>query len=98
MTALRHDESMEQVGITDLKAHLSQHLRRVRSGATLTVVSRGTPVAQIIPFSAGRELLTIRPAQTVARLADVPLPPPMPTREDIPDVVDLLLRERQTDR
>lgn len=91
-------ETMEQVGITDLKAHLSQHLRKVRSGATLTVVNRGTPVAQIIPISPGRELLTIRPAQTVGRLADVPLPPPLPTGEDSPDIVDLLLRERQTDR
>jgi prevent-host-death family protein len=89
---------MERVGIADLKAHLSEHLRKVRSGTALTVVDRGNPVAQIIPFSPGPERLTIRPARSAGILADVPLPPPLPAQSDVPDVVDLLLRLRQTDR
>lgn len=91
----QYHEAMERVGIADLKAHLGEHLRKVRSGITPTVVNRGTPVAQIIPFSPGPERLTIRPALHAGILADVPLPPPLP---DVPDVVDLLLRRRQTDR
>jgi len=47
---------MSKVGIADLKAHLSQHLRRVRGGRTITVVDRETPVAQIIPYDAERPL------------------------------------------
>ena len=39
-----------RVGIADLKAHLSRYLRRVRSGRTLTVLDRNTPVAQIVPY------------------------------------------------
>ena len=89
---------MERVRIADLKAHLSEHLRKVRSGTALTVVNRGTPVAQIIPVSPGPERLTIRPALHAGILADVPLPSPLPTQSDVPDVVDLLLRLRQVDR
>ena len=41
---------MKKVRIADLKAHLSEHLRSVRDGRTLTVLDRDTPVAQIVPF------------------------------------------------
>ncbi|MBL8141105.1 MAG: type II toxin-antitoxin system prevent-host-death family antitoxin [Acidobacteria bacterium] len=40
---------METVGIRDLKAHLSRHLRRVRAGARLLVTDRGRDVATISP-------------------------------------------------
>jgi len=40
---------MKQVGIADLKAHLSGHLRTVKKGEVLLVVERGTPVARIVP-------------------------------------------------
>jgi prevent-host-death family protein len=43
---------MSKVGIADLKAHLSEHLRSVRRGRTLTVVDRDTPVARIVPYDA----------------------------------------------
>ena len=38
-----------EVGIRDLKAHLSEHLERVANGAVITVTSRGRRVAQIVP-------------------------------------------------
>ncbi len=41
---------MSKVRIADLKAHLSQHLRKVRGGRTLTVLDRDTPVARIVPY------------------------------------------------
>jgi prevent-host-death family protein len=40
---------METVGIRDLKAHLSRHLRRVRAGTRLLVTDRGRDVATISP-------------------------------------------------
>lgn len=52
---------MSKVGIADLKANLSRHLRRVRGGHTLTVLDRDVPVAQIIPYGF-QEPLEIRRA------------------------------------
>jgi prevent-host-death family protein len=40
---------MNTVGIRELKAHLSWHLKRVRSGARLTVTERGRSIATITP-------------------------------------------------
>ena len=40
---------METVGIRDLKANLSRHLRRVRSGVRLAVTERGRTIATINP-------------------------------------------------
>src|SRR4030042_1439840 len=40
---------MKRVGMADLKAHLSGHIRTVRKGETLLVMDRGTPVARIVP-------------------------------------------------
>jgi prevent-host-death family protein len=98
MTNRAYHWGMKRLGIADLKAHLSEHLKKVRSGTALLVVDRGIPVAHIIPVSPEIERLTIRPAREDGVLADVPLPPPLATQKDLPDVVDLLLHERQTDR
>ena len=40
---------METVGIRDLKAHLSRHLKRVRAGVRLAVTERGRTIATISP-------------------------------------------------
>jgi prevent-host-death family protein len=40
---------MDTVGIRDLKAHLSRHLKRVRSGTRLMVTERGRSIATISP-------------------------------------------------
>jgi len=47
---------MIRVGIAELKARLSEHLRTVRTGRILTVVDRNTPVAQIVPYDQGSNL------------------------------------------
>jgi prevent-host-death family protein len=38
-----------EIGVRDLKAHLSEHLERVANGEVITVTSRGRRVAQIVP-------------------------------------------------
>ena len=43
---------MNTVGIRELKAHLSRHLRRVRSGVRLLVTETGRVVATIDPVGA----------------------------------------------
>jgi prevent-host-death family protein len=40
---------MNTVGIRELKANLSRHLKRVRSGARLVVTERGRAIASIQP-------------------------------------------------
>jgi len=52
---------MKKVGIADLKAHLSGHLRTVKRGETLVVVERGTPVARIVPAADLRGGVVTRP-------------------------------------
>jgi prevent-host-death family protein len=61
---------MREVRIADLKARLSEHLRSVRNGSSLTVLDRETPVARIVPYAA--QPLEIRKAQR--RLRDLRLP------------------------
>ena len=61
---------MSDVGIAELKARLSEHLRTVRNGGTLTVLDRDTPIARIVPYAAPS--LEIRKA--TRRLRDMKLP------------------------
>jgi prevent-host-death family protein len=79
---------MSDVRIADLKARLSEHLRSVRNGGTLTVFDRDTPVARIVPYAA--QPLEIRKAQR--RVRDLKLPP-KPARRT--DSVAVLLEDRR---
>jgi prevent-host-death family protein len=79
---------MSDVRIADLKARLSEHLRSVRNGGTLTVLDRDTPVARIVPFAA--QPLEIRKAQR--RVRDLKLPPKPAKRTDS---VAVLLEDRR---
>jgi prevent-host-death family protein len=79
---------MRKVRIADLKARLSEHLRSVRNGDTVTVLDRDTPVAQIVPYTT--QPLEIRKAKR--RLRDVKLPPKPSKRTDS---VALLLEDRR---
>jgi prevent-host-death family protein len=69
---------MKGVGIADLKARLSEHLKAVRKGRSLTVLDRDTPVARIVPYEA--EALEVRRA--TKRPRDLPLPKPLHTQTD----------------
>ena len=40
------------VGIKELKAHLSAHLARVKAGDTVVITDRGKPVAKLVPAAA----------------------------------------------
>jgi prevent-host-death family protein len=79
---------MSDVRIADLKARLSEHLRSVRNGGTLTVLDRNTPVARIVPFTS--QPLEIRKARR--RVRDLKLPPKPAKRTDS---VAVLLEDRR---
>ena len=74
---------MTNVRIADLKARLSEHLRSVRNGSTITVFDRDTPIARILPYAL--QPLEIRKARR--RLRDLKLPPKPSKRTNSLDVL-----------
>ena len=86
---------MTTVRIAELKSRLSEHLRRVRRGLSITVLDRDTPVARLVPYDAGSPLTVRPPHRNAPRPGEVPLPPPLALQGD---VVALLLEERQRKR
>jgi len=79
---------MSNVRIADLKARLSEHLRAVRRGRTLTVLDRDTPIARIVPYDES-EPLKVRRATRKPRELALPPPPDRPT-----DSLTALLQDR----
>lgn len=80
------------VGIAELKARLSAHLKSVQKGHPITVMDRGRAVAQIVPVAAERKL-SVRKATRAPHSVRIPPPPAYPT-----DSLAALLEERQGDR
>ena len=78
---------MKGVGIADLKVRLSEYLRLVRKGRTLTVLDRDTPIAQIVPYQS--EALEVRRATRRPRDIELPAPPSAQT-----DSLAILLGDR----
>jgi antitoxin (DNA-binding transcriptional repressor) of toxin-antitoxin stability system len=96
MTRVDYRMTMNGVRIADLKSRLSEHLRKVRGGSSLTILDRDTPIARIVPWKAGNGSLKVRaPLPGAPKLQHVPLPPPILLRGDI---VKLLMEDRQGDR
>ena len=87
---------MSEVRIAELKSRLSEYLRAVRRGRSVTVLDRETPIARLVPYeAAGASLGIRRPLPDAPPPHRVTLPPPLRLRRD---VVALLLEERQTER
>lgn len=78
---------MKGVGIAELKARLSEHLKAVRKGRTITVLDRNVPVARIVPF--GPEPVDVRRATRRPSDLALPEPPASPT-----DSLAILLDDR----
>lgn len=96
MTTSSYLVDMDEVRIADLKSRLTEHLRTVKSGRTLTVFDRDTPIARIVPYEEEGARLEVRvPRPGAPSPRDVPLPPSLQVETD---VVDLLLEERQAER
>jgi prevent-host-death family protein len=95
LTTSGHHLVMKAVRVTELKSHLSHHLREVRAGESLTVYDRTTPVARLVPVDRGDDLWLTRPLTKAPPVGLVKLPRARPI--DI-DVVDMLLRDRQSRR
>ncbi len=96
VTSGDYDVTMIAVGIAELKSRLSEHLRNVRAGRSLTVLDRDTPIARIVPWEDSDVPLKVRPPRSGAPgLQKVALPPRLKLRTDIDR---LLAQERQHER
>jgi prevent-host-death family protein len=90
-----HDVVMKAVKIAALKSQLSQHLRAVRAGQTVTVFDRTTPVARLVPIDSLDDIAVTVPVAGSLPVGRIPLP--APSRTTI-DVVKLLLEDRRRRR
>lgn len=67
------------VGVRELRDHLSSHLAEVRAGRTVTVTDHGKPIARIVPVQRPtrlerlREEGRIQPARTRKQAAPEPV-------------------------
>jgi prevent-host-death family protein len=66
---------MDEIGVRELKQHLSEHLERVARGASVVVTDRGRPKAMIVPIGDAADRLRdgieegwIRPPQRTGGL------------------------------
>lgn len=87
---------MIETGIAGLKARLSEYLREVRAGKTVTVFDRDTPVAQITPVSGHPGSITVRHPRRGAPSLQQIKPPGI--RRITADIDALLEEERQGER
>jgi prevent-host-death family protein len=96
---------MKRSSVSELKAHLSAHLGRVKRGEEILVTERGRPIARLAP-AAGAEGLSERMKRLVA--AGVVRPPvralspellrPSPVKDPKGLVLAALLEERRSSR
>ncbi|MGA2902277.1 MAG: type II toxin-antitoxin system prevent-host-death family antitoxin [Candidatus Korobacteraceae bacterium] len=100
---------MKTVTPTELRKHLSRHLRFVRSGEEVVIVSRGVPVARILPIpesisdqerrlvAAGALKLPVKPVKNRKKFWDdfFAMPGPNLSREE---ALRAILEEREESR
>lgn len=86
---------MTRIGIAELKAKLSEHLRIVRRGGEVTVYDRSEPIARLVPYATAGPLTVREPMQSYRTLGEIELPPPVALSVD---AVELLLEDRRKDQ
>lgn len=70
---------MVDVGIRELRAHLSRYLEAVKAGEQIVVTEHGKPVARLVPMNGERKIDKLIRAGIVtpARRPKDPLPEPL---------------------
>lgn len=86
------------VGIAELKAHLSEYVRAAQKGGEIIIKDRQTPVAKLVPIEQPQMIGEIRRAtrslaEVQRMLNTAPLDKPMP-----PETFQRILDEERADR
>ena len=92
---------MVEVSIRDLKSHLSEHLRRVGRGDSITITRRGKPVGMIVPSGppddgATRKMRELRARGVIQWSGEKPLIPAERVKliGDGPTMSEMVLEDR----
>lgn len=96
---------MPTAAVSDLKARLSEYLKRVKGGAEILITDRGKPVARLVPVSRAkitRESLAQMEKEGLVKIGSGKLPKgfwsmPMP-HDPGESVLGALLEERKAGR
>jgi len=97
---------MKSAKVSELKAHLSRYLARVKRGEEVVVTARGEPIAKLVPMppaeDAEMERLRRMEREGLVRIGTGQIPPdfwdwPRP-RDPRGAVLKALLEERETGR
>jgi prevent-host-death family protein len=80
---------MPEVGIRELRDHLSKYLEAVQAGNDIVVTDRGRPIARVVPMNGERTLdRLIREGRvTPAKTRKRTLPAPIKTKGTVSDLV-----------
>ncbi|WP_420467627.1 type II toxin-antitoxin system Phd/YefM family antitoxin [Panacagrimonas sp.] len=86
------------ISVSELKARLAQHLRRVEQGETVAVTRRGRVIARFVPPESAVERLRRQP-WIVAATGSGPLGlnPPVVLDHGLPPMSDTVSRDRDRD-
>jgi prevent-host-death family protein len=78
-----------EVGIRELRNHLSRYLERVRDGHEVVVTDRGRAIARVVPVGGERVLdrLIAEGVVTPGRQPKRPAARPIKTKETVSDLV-----------
>ena len=78
-----------EVGVRELRNHLSRYLERVRAGNELVVTDRGHAIARVVPVESERTLdrLIAEGVVTPARQKKSRVPEPIKTKSTVSDLV-----------
>ena len=80
-----------KVKISELKAHLSEYLRKVQGGQSVTVLDRDTPIAVLSPPPSAQARTSLALRKGGGRLSSIRVQPALSVRTDS---VALLLEDR----
>jgi len=79
---------MAEVGIRELRDHLSKYLEDVQAGEALVVTDRGRAIARVVPMNGERTLdRLIREGKVTPAARKRALPTPMSTKGSVSDLV-----------
>ena len=78
-----------EVGVRELRNHLSRYLERVRAGDELVVTDRGRAIARVVPVGSERVLdrLIADGLVTPARRQKTRAPSPIKTKSNVSDLI-----------